>query len=189
MTVINTTNIANAGPFALAAINLFSRGESFDTLGFSELFIEKPLYQFGNFPIAYNRSDIKVSADDFFTKIQAVYHDLKTVREDGDILIVEMDVHYWRNDGTYITLPCTDIFRMEGKLFSELRIFMDVNPVFNPALVSGKEGSVFELPANNKIQPNELMKSFYTKHEDGKQRISAGFLPKWHVNEPHWALS
>ena len=54
--------------------------------------------------------------------------------EVDECVFVEMDVSYWRKDGTMITLPCFDIFRSEGDKFSELRIFMDCNPVFDPKI-------------------------------------------------------
>lgn len=186
--IIETTNLSQAGRMAVAAMSLFTRGESFDTAGFAKLFIEAPVYQFGSFPLATNRAAIKSSADDFFTKIQAVYHDIKTLKEDGDTLLVEMDVQYWRNDGSLVVLPCADIFRMEGELFSELRIFMDVNPVFNPSIETYKTTSVYTLPYDKQLQPSGIMKDFYTKHTNGKKRIEDGYLPKWHTHGPNWNL-
>ncbi|NEQ29114.1 MAG: hypothetical protein F6K28_61285 [Microcoleus sp. SIO2G3] len=45
-------------------------------------------------------------------------------------MIVEMDVIYTRHDDTVITLPVADIFRFEGDLIGDMRIFMDVYLVF-----------------------------------------------------------
>ena len=113
---------------------LFARGEAFDAAGFSTFFTETPLYQFGNNAPETTRAGIQRAGQAFFDGVAAVYHDIKMMWEVGDAVFVEMDVVYTRHDGSKIALPCCDIFRLaEGQeLFTELRIFMDVNPVADP---------------------------------------------------------
>lgn len=138
---------------------LFSHGEAFDSEGFVTFFTDNPVYQFANFEPCLSKSAIAKSADDFFSRISAVYHDIKMIWEIADLVFVEMDVTYWRKDGSVITLPCSDIFRLEGNKFSELRIFMDVNPVFNPKIDVSPLSSVFTSSKGKKIATSEQLQA------------------------------
>ena len=167
---------------------LFSRGEAFDSEGFITFFTDKPLYQFGNFEVCLDKQSIKQSADNFFSQINAVYHDIKMMWEVGDAVFVEMDVTYWRKDNSVITLPCCDIFRVEGDKFSELRIFMDVNPVFNPTIPVPDTSSVMTISEGKRMIPPDTMKKHFAEHEEGKQRVANGYAPKWSIDGPKWTI-
>ena len=49
---------------------------------------------------------------------------------DGDIAVVEFDVHYTRQDGRSVVLPCCNVFRLREGLISEYRSYMDAAPVY-----------------------------------------------------------
>lgn len=161
------------------AQRLFARGEAFDSQGFIEFFTDTPLYQFGNYPPCFSKAEIKQSAETFKTLVSAVYHDIKMMWEFGDTLIVEMDVTYWRKDGSVVTLPCCDIFRLENNKFSELRIFMDVNPVGDPTITIPSTLSVMTLGGGKKYIQQEVMKNYYVNHPEGQKRVSNGHAPAW----------
>jgi limonene-1,2-epoxide hydrolase len=167
---------------------LFSRGEAFDSEGFITFFTDNPVYQFGNFEVCLDKAAIKKSADNFFSQISAVYHDIKMMWEVGDAVFVEMDVTYWRKNGSVITLPCCDIFRVEGEKFSELRIFMDVNPVFDPTIPVPDSASVFTVSEGEKLTPPNTMKKHFAEHSEGIKRVADGFLPKWSITGPKWSI-
>jgi hypothetical protein len=42
-----------------------------------------------------------------------------------------MEVTYINHNGQVFTLPCCDIIRFEGDKVKELKIFMDINPLFS----------------------------------------------------------
>lgn len=167
---------------------LFSRGEAFDAEGFVTFFTDNPVYQFGNFDICFDKAAIKKSADNFFSQINAVYHEIKMMWEVGDVVFVEMDVHYWRKDNSFISLPCCDIFRIEGDKFSELRIFMDVNPVFDPSIPVPDTASVFVESQGKRLNPPGIMKHHFKTHPEGMQRVKTGYAPKWISSGPQWSL-
>jgi alkylhydroperoxidase/carboxymuconolactone decarboxylase family protein YurZ/ketosteroid isomerase-like protein/catechol 2,3-dioxygenase-like lactoylglutathione lyase family enzyme len=166
---------------------LFSRGEAFDPDGFITFFTDTPVYQFGNFEVCFDKAAIKKSAQAFFSAISAVYHDLKMMWEVGDVVFVEMDVTYWRKDGSVISLPCCDLFRVEGDKFSELRIFMDVNPVFDSTIAVPDSASVFTASEGKRLTPPDTMKKHYAEHPEGKTRVETGFAPKWSITGPKWS--
>ena len=48
----------------------------------------------------------------------------------GEASIAEAEVTYTRKDGTSVTLPVVTIYRTDGELIDDYRIFMDVAPLF-----------------------------------------------------------
>ncbi|MEH1860999.1 MAG: nuclear transport factor 2 family protein [Nostoc sp.] len=167
---------------------LFSRGEAFDSEGFITFFTDTPVYQFGNFDVCLDKAAIKKSADAFFSQISAVYHEIKMMWEIADVVFVEMDVTYWRKDGSVITLPCCDIFRVEGDKFSELRIFMDVNPVFNPSIPVPDSASVFTISEGKRLATPDTMRLHFAEHAEAQERVKNGFAPKWSITGPKWPV-
>ncbi|BAZ48589.1 ethyl tert-butyl ether degradation EthD [Nostoc sp. NIES-4103] len=167
---------------------LFARGEAFDAEGFVTFFTDTPVYQFGNFEPSFDKPAIQKSVANFFSQISAIYHDIKTIQEIQDVVFVEMDVVYWRKDGSVVTLPCFDIFRVEGDKFSELRIFMDINPLFNPTIFVPPIASVFTISQGKKLPSSDIMRKHFAEHPEAKQRIAAGFIPKWAIAGPKWPI-
>lgn len=192
-TIIPTGTVALAdklpGTIADMALRLFARGESFDSHGFCEMFTEAPVYQFGNYAPCLTKAEIQQSTAAFFSQIAALYHDIKMLWEVGNTLFLEMDVIYWRKDGSVVTLPCFDTFRVEGDKFSELRIFMDANPVGDPSIPVSATSSVFTGIQGKRLTTTaDLMKKFFAEHPDAKTRIANGFVPKWAIAGPKWPL-
>jgi alkylhydroperoxidase/carboxymuconolactone decarboxylase family protein YurZ/limonene-1,2-epoxide hydrolase/catechol 2,3-dioxygenase-like lactoylglutathione lyase family enzyme len=190
----STTNLGKSilgrlpGTNADLVKRLFSRGEAFDVDGFITFFTDTPVYQFGNFEVCLDKAAIKNSASAFFSRISAVYHDIKMLWEVGDVVFVEMDVTYWRKDGSVVSLPCCDIFRIEGDKFSELRIFMDVNPVFDQTIPVATKASVFTANLGEKLIPPGTMRQHFAEHPEGKERVKQGFVPKWSIAGPKWPI-
>jgi catechol 2,3-dioxygenase-like lactoylglutathione lyase family enzyme len=146
------------------------------------------MYQFGNGEPCLTKAAIKDSVDVFFGSVDALYHDIRNVWEAGDTVFVEMDVTYWRKDGTSITLPCSDILRFEGHKIQELRIYMDANPIFDKSLPVGAKASVYTISEGRRVTPPGLMRKYFTEHADGVYRAANGYPPKWSIAGPRWPL-
>jgi ketosteroid isomerase-like protein len=170
-------------------IRVFGRGEAFDSEGFASMFSEKPMYQFGNFDPCLTREAIRQSVANFFSAVSALYHDIRNIWEVGDAVFVEMDVMYWRNDGTTLTLPCADIFRFEGDKLVELRIFMDPNPLMTPAGTVPASVSVMTQSEGRRATAPGYMRKYFAEHPEGVQRAAGGFAPKWSIAGPKWQIS
>jgi len=175
------------GVMADTVVRLFARGESFDSKGFATFFTDQPMYQFGNGDPCLNKAAIIDSVTAFFGMVDALYHDIRNIWEAGDTVFVEMDVTYWRKDGTSITLPCADIFRFEGDKILELRIFMDANPMFNRSMAVGEKASVMTISEGKRVVPPGMMRRYFAEHAEGIQRIASGYAPKWSTAGPKWS--
>ena len=169
-------------------VRLFGRGEAFDSDGFIGFFTDRPMHQFGNAAPCLDKPAIHASVTAFFSGVQALYHDIRNTWEVGDVLVVEMDVIYWRKDGSSIRLPCADIFRFEGDKVQELRIFMDANPVFNASLPVGAHASVLTQSEGRRVTPPGIMRRYFAEHEEGRRRAAGGFAPKWSTAGPRWKI-
>jgi len=110
---------------------MFLAGEAMNVENFVKFYTDDALYQFSNFPIAYGPQGIRDSSGGFLEKCEGVHHHIKNMweTEDGTV-IVEMEVTYIRHDGKVFTLPCCDTIRFAGDKVKELRIYMDISPVF-----------------------------------------------------------
>jgi ketosteroid isomerase-like protein len=176
------------GVMADTCIRLFGRGEAFDAEGFVGFFTDKPMYHFGNGEPCLSKAAIKDSVSAFFGSVAALYHDVRNVWEVGDVVFVEMDVMYWRKDGTLVVLPCCDIFRFEGHKIQELRIYEDANPVFDKSLPVGKRASVFTQSEGRRAVSPGIMRRYFTEHAEGVQRAANGHPPMWALAGPKWPM-
>src|SRR6266849_2461942 len=90
--------------------------DSMDLEKFAPLHTEDVHLRFGN--------------TDFWGAIKGLRHNFVQTWDEGDVEIVEALIDYTRHDGKVVTLPCTSILRKRGALAQDLRIYMDVSPVF-----------------------------------------------------------
>jgi FAD/FMN-containing dehydrogenase/ketosteroid isomerase-like protein len=176
------------GVMADTVVRLFGRGEAFDSAGFIGFFTDTPMYQFGNSEPCLTKSAIFDSVAAFFSAVSALYHDIRNIWEDGDTVFVEMDVIYWRKDGSAVTLPCADIFRFEGDKVSELRIYMDATPVGDPSAPVGEKASVMTISEGKQVVASGIMRRYFSEHAEGVHRAANGFAPKWSMAGPRWPL-
>jgi limonene-1,2-epoxide hydrolase/catechol 2,3-dioxygenase-like lactoylglutathione lyase family enzyme len=124
---------------------MFQAGESMNVENFVKFYTKDAHYQFSNFPAAYGPQGIRDSSVAFLATVAKVYHHIKNMWEVGDTVICEMDVTYIRHDGKVFTLPCCDTIVFQGDKVQELRIYMNIDPVF-----------VFD---NNEAQPKAAASS------------------------------
>lgn len=150
---------------------MFIAGESMNVENFVKFYTEDAHYQFSNFPVAYGPQGIIDSSQGFLQTVAKVHHHITKMWEEGDTVICEMEVTYVRHDGKVFRLPCCDTVVFKGDKVQELRIYMDISPVFEtaaievqkPAVTSGglttKLGKMYEaLHASNW----EEFKTFFT---------------------------
>lgn len=90
---------------------------------------------FGNFPELDGKAAFHSMFRDVAKSVSSVrheIHDLWPVAQDVDVLVARMTVTYTRHDGSAITLPCCNVFRMRANLVSHYSVYMDISPVLQP---------------------------------------------------------
>ncbi|HSA61033.1 MAG TPA: nuclear transport factor 2 family protein [Nitrospiraceae bacterium] len=110
---------------------MFEAGESMNVHNFVKFYNDDALYQFSNFPVAHGPQGIVDASQGFLSKVAKVVHHIKNLWEiDDENAVCEMTVTYTRHDGKAFTLPCCDTIVFKNGKVQELRIYMDITPVF-----------------------------------------------------------
>jgi ketosteroid isomerase-like protein len=93
-------------------------------------------FRFGSAHPTVGRPDFAANAAAMATLIASLSHELLavwTTAAPDPAVICEMAVTYRRHDGSQLTLPCANVFRLREGRIADYRIYMDVNPVFHRA--------------------------------------------------------
>lgn len=111
--------------------HLISLFEEFKAAEALELFTDDATYRFGNFPTAVGKEQIRqAAASSHMDFIKGISFKIIELVEVGDAVFCEMEITYTKTDGSTVTLPCTDVFRMQNEKIKEMRIYMDPSPLF-----------------------------------------------------------
>ena len=122
-----------SGPRVDIIKKMFLAGEALNVNNFIRFYADQCYYQFGNFPPAHTPQEIADSSQGFIDSCEGLHHRILNIWEpETDTMICEMEVTYISHSGKVVTLPCCDIIKFEGDKVKELKIFMDVNPLFQP---------------------------------------------------------
>lgn len=65
-----------------------------------------------------------------WTSLESLSHHTTGIWESGNVTIVEANITYTRKDGKVVVLPAAFLVRREGDLVNDLRVNMDINPLF-----------------------------------------------------------
>ncbi|MDA0179324.1 nuclear transport factor 2 family protein [Solirubrobacter phytolaccae] len=90
-------------------------------------------FTFGNSETVVGRDNVRDVWAGFCDGIAGVSHAVIEQFEAGPATIVESTVTYTRKDTSTVSLPVVTIYRGEGDLIDDYRIFMDVAPLFTAA--------------------------------------------------------
>ena len=86
--------------------------------------------KFGNNPPAQGQDEIAQNIGQFWSTIGGLKHDFVNSYEVDSTTILELNVDYTRADGAHVTVPCTSFLHRDGELVDELRVYIDLAPVF-----------------------------------------------------------
>lgn len=166
------TTTATPGTKSEIVRQMFQAGESMNVENFVKFYTDDAHYQFSNFPVAYGPQGIKDSSVAFLDMVAKVYHHITNMWEVGDTVICEMEVTYIRHDGKVFTLPCCDTIVFKGDKVQELRIYMDISPVFET------EQEVQSQPASSDGSLSKrLAKMYEALHAENWEEFMTFFTP------------
>ena len=103
-------------------------------------------------------------------------------------MFVEMDVMYWRKDGSSVTLPCADIVRFDGDKIQELRMLMDGGTVFNASIVIPAASSVMTVGGGGRVAPPGFIERIFFQRSRRRGRGHPGARTEWGVAGPKWNI-
>jgi ketosteroid isomerase-like protein len=114
---------------------LFTTVDAMQPEAAAAYFTDDAVFRFGNAPPAHGREAIRQALTGFFDMIGGLHHHVTGVWrgqwEHGQVLAVEAEVTYTRQDGSQTPpLPVTSTLRSVDGRIQDYRIFMDPSPLF-----------------------------------------------------------
>jgi len=86
--------------------------------------------QLGNADVVEGKAEFVEALQVFFGSVAGFRHTVTNVWSDLDAVIAELKGHYIRLDGTELTLPCCNLFRLRDGAVADYRVYMDITPVY-----------------------------------------------------------
>lgn len=110
---------------------LFSAIDRMDTAEFSSFLTDDVSFRFGSQPAVTGKDNVREAVSGFYDSISALSHTLQKTWQGEDSLVGEGEVTYTRKDGSTITLPFANTFRLAGEKIADYRIYIDIAPLFS----------------------------------------------------------
>ncbi|MDT2022297.1 AtaL-like protein [Methylocella sp. CPCC 101449] len=104
--------------------------DAMDLETFKSLHSQSARMTFANFPAAVGPDQIAGAIGQFWSTIGGLKHTFLNRWDHPDESILEAAVTYTRQDGQTLTLPSVAILKPDGDKVGELRVFMDVAPIY-----------------------------------------------------------
>ncbi len=104
--------------------------DEMDAEKFCGYLTENASFKFGNADAVIGRKNIKDAVAGFFTTINGMKHTISDIVESGQSLVCRGDVTYAKKDGSEVSVPFVNFFKMDGDLVSDYQIYIDISPLF-----------------------------------------------------------
>jgi Domain of unknown function (DUF1857)/SnoaL-like domain len=116
--------------------------DSMDLEAFKAMHSKNARVIFANFPAAEGPDQIAGAIGHFWSTIDGLKHTFVNRWDNPEESILEVVVDYTRKDGKSVRLPCVSILKPEGDKVGELRVFIDVAPIYaeEPAAIKAAMG-------------------------------------------------
>jgi hypothetical protein len=105
-----------------------------DANGFVSYLTEKAHLRLGNGPVVTGKDKIRETISGFFSSIKALKHVILETWAQSDVVILQGEATYTRKDGSQITLPFMNLYRMKGQLIDQYLVYVDLSPLYPPNL-------------------------------------------------------
>ena len=104
--------------------------DAMDLEAFKAMHSENARVIFANYPAAEGPDQIAGAIGQFWSTIGGLKHTFVNRWDNPEESILEAAVDYTRKDGSAVTLPAVSILKPEGDKVGELRVFIDVAPLY-----------------------------------------------------------
>ena len=109
---------------------IFAAFDAKDIDALAGLMTDDVRLQIGNADVVNGKARFVEALQAFFGSLPSFSHPVPHVWSDLDAVITELNVHYTRLDGTEVTLPCCNVFRIRDGAVADYRVYMDIAPVY-----------------------------------------------------------
>jgi ketosteroid isomerase-like protein len=109
---------------------IFAAFDAKDIAALAELVTDDVRLQLGNAAVVEGKAEFVEALQGFVASVAGFRHTVTNVWSDLDAVIAELKVQYTRLDGTELTLPCCNVFRLRDGAVADYRVYMDITPVY-----------------------------------------------------------
>jgi ketosteroid isomerase-like protein len=109
---------------------MFAAIDDQDTEKLVGYFSAEGTQRFGNGAPLRGHDEIRQGNLAFFSSIESLSHEILTLWESEEGVVIRLSVTYGRRDGSSVTLPAVTIIRERDGLIGEYEVYFDVEPVF-----------------------------------------------------------
>jgi ketosteroid isomerase-like protein len=110
--------------------DLFRTIDEMDSDKFVTFLTEDAQFRFGNAPAVYGKQAIREAVAGFFGTIKDISHKNLNLWVNSDSVVYEGEVTYTRHDGSKLTIPFMNKFKMVGDKIKDYFIYIDVTPLY-----------------------------------------------------------
>jgi ketosteroid isomerase-like protein len=111
---------------------LFATIDAADAVGFIEFLTPDAQFRFGNAPVLTGSQAIAAALVEFFATISSSRHLLHEFWATERSVGCEGDVRYARLDGSVVSFPFANIFRLRGADIASYHIYIDNSALYAP---------------------------------------------------------
>ena len=105
--------------------DLFRAVDSMDADGFVGFMAEDVFFRNGSAEPLRGRDAARNDISSLYARIKGINHLISETWVHGNVVVIHGTVTYTRPDGSTLTVPFADIWKMKGDLIQEYMIFMD----------------------------------------------------------------
>jgi len=114
-------------------LDLFQAIDRRNSDKFAGFLTDNATFKFGNAEAVEGKVAVKEAVGAFFESIKALDHKLIEAWEFDDTVICRGEATYTRHDGSKLTVPFANIFKMKSKLVDQYLIYVDVSMLYQTA--------------------------------------------------------
>jgi ketosteroid isomerase-like protein len=111
----------------------FRTVDNMDMDGYLARHTDDVRFRFANAPTTTGKEAIRAGLTQLWGSIAGLRHDIVQTWDTDEAGVSEANVVYTRKDGSQVGIPATTIMRRRGNLVSDVRIYMDLAPLFAPS--------------------------------------------------------
>jgi ketosteroid isomerase-like protein len=104
---------------------LFTAIDARDAQAFADFLSPDVTFIFANAPALHGREAAHAAVAGFFASLAGLRHELAEHGQCGDSLVMRGQVTYTRHDGSQLSVPFANFFKLRDNLISEYRIYGD----------------------------------------------------------------
>lgn len=88
------------------------------------------IFQAGNAPAIQGKAAIKNTFDQFYPAVKSINHEITDIFESDDSVVQRGTVTYTRLNGSTLTVPVCDVFKVRDNKITEYYIYIDWSELF-----------------------------------------------------------